>query len=66
MLFTAPKKVSEQEVKDRINYFVSKTAKAEEIFAYDKTVGEMLAQELREELKMEYDNNNYINQYLFV
>ncbi|WP_436964873.1 hypothetical protein [Staphylococcus xylosus] len=66
MLFTAPKKVSEQEVKDRINYFVSKAAKAEEIFAYDKTVGEMLAQELREELKMEYDNNNYINQYLFV
>lgn len=66
MLFTAPKKVSEQEVKDRINYFVSKAAKAEEIFAYDKTVGEMLAQKLREELKMEYDNNNYINQYLFV
>lgn len=45
MLFTAPKKVSEQEVRDRINYFVSKAAKAEEIFEYDKTAGEMLAQE---------------------
>lgn len=71
VLFTAPKKVSEQEVRDRINYFVSKAAKAEEIFEYDKTDGKMLAKEIRDELKTEYDNNNskaqefYSNDILF-
>ncbi|PKE71232.1 hypothetical protein CW665_11565 [Macrococcoides caseolyticum] len=60
VLFEVPRIVSEQEVKDKINYFVAKAEKASKIFEYDKSVGKLLAKELRDELKEEHRNNDKV------
>ena len=60
VLFEVPRIVSEQEVKDKINYFVAKAEKASKIFKYDKSVGELLVKELRDELKEEHRNNDKV------
>ena len=60
VLFEVPKEVSEQEIRDRVSYFISKTEEASNIFENDKTSGKALAKELRDELREEYKNNNKV------
>ena len=60
VLFQVPKEVSEQEVRDKVSYFVSKAEKAWDIFENDKTSGKALAKELRDELREEYKNNDKV------
>lgn len=57
VLFEVPRSVSEQDVQDRINYYVAKAEKASEIFENDKSAGKLLAKELRDELRKENKNN---------
>ena len=59
-LFEVPRSVSEQDVQDRINYYVAKAEKASEIFENDKSAGKLLAKELRDELKEEHRNNDKV------
>ena len=58
VLFKVPRNVSEEEVRDKINYFVAKAEKASKIFDNDKSAGKLLAKELRDELKEEHKNND--------
>jgi len=60
VLFEVPRSVSEQDVRDKINYFVTKAEKASEIFENDKSAGKLLAKELRDELKEEHRNNDKV------
>lgn len=60
VLFKVPRNVSEQEVRDKIKYFVAKAEKASEIFENDKSAGKLLAKELRDELKEEHRNNDKV------
>lgn len=60
VLFEVPRSVSEQEVRDKINYFVAKAEEASEVFENDKSAGKLLAKELRDELKEEHRNNDKV------
>lgn len=60
VLFKVPRDVSEEEVREKINYFVSKAEWASDVFENDKTEGKSLAKELRDELKEEYKNNDKV------
>lgn len=60
VLFEVPRSVSEQDVRDKINYFVTKAEEASEIFENDKSTGKLLAKELRDELKEEHRNNDKV------
>lgn len=58
VLFDGKRKVSNQEVIDRMNYFIRKAKYGQELYTTEKKACLQLARELRKELEAEYKNNS--------
>lgn len=59
-LFRAPASVSNDEVIDKMKYFINEAEHAMEFYQADDNYMLKLARELREELKIEYKNNGLV------
>jgi len=57
-LFNGSRDVSNEEVIEKMNYFISKAELGMELYQRDRKASLELAKELREELRIEYKNNN--------
>lgn len=65
VLFGGKREVTNEEVIDKMNYFIEKAEKGMEIYKTDKQESLSIAKELRTELDNEYKNNslNRISKY---
>ncbi|WP_128525099.1 hypothetical protein [Halobacillus litoralis] len=59
-MFDGYKDVTDEEVVEKMKYFMSKAKKGMDIHEYDKKGSLEVAKELREELKTEYKNNDLV------